>query len=158
MYVCVCMHRKVLVAWPGSWPWRPSHINNNSGKVLHDNFACPNMASATWLHTWIINYYWSHGAIRTHHLGQFRFTKVKLKYPHVKSWLLPNIVFDYGRVPNNLLWTLYKLKNPLLVKLRSAVTQQRSVNGRLIRQCSSPVILFCWVANPNFWKPKSALI
>jgi hypothetical protein len=46
---CVCMHRKDLVAWPGSWPWRRGHINNNCGKVLHDDVACPNMASATWI-------------------------------------------------------------------------------------------------------------
>jgi hypothetical protein len=26
VYVRVCVHRKVLVAWPGSWPWR-RHIN-----------------------------------------------------------------------------------------------------------------------------------
>jgi hypothetical protein len=48
-------HRKVHVAWPGSWPWRRGHINNNCGKVLHDDLACPNMASATWLHALIIN-------------------------------------------------------------------------------------------------------
>jgi hypothetical protein len=64
--VHVCMHWKVLVGWPVSWPWRRGHINNNCGKVLHDDLACPNMASATWLHTWIIKYYRSHGAIRTH--------------------------------------------------------------------------------------------
>jgi hypothetical protein len=75
--VCVrCMHSNVLVAWSGSLPWRRGHIKNNCGKLLHDDLACPNMASATWLHTCIINYYWSHGAIRTH----------QLKYPHVKSW------------------------------------------------------------------------
>jgi hypothetical protein len=26
-------------------------LNNNCGKVLHDDIACPNMGSATWLHT-----------------------------------------------------------------------------------------------------------
>jgi hypothetical protein len=66
VYARVCMHRKVLVAWPGSWPWLRGHINKNCGNVLHDDLACPNMATATWLHTLIINYYWSHGAIRTH--------------------------------------------------------------------------------------------
>jgi hypothetical protein len=56
VYVRACMHRKILVAWPGSWPLRRGHINNNCGKLLHDDLACPNMASATRLHTWTINW------------------------------------------------------------------------------------------------------
>jgi hypothetical protein len=79
VYVHVCRHRKVLVDWPGPWPWRRGHINNNCGKLLHDDLASPNMASATWLHTWIINY-WSHGAISTN-LGQVHRGQIKiLKY------------------------------------------------------------------------------
>jgi hypothetical protein len=55
VYVRVCMHRKVRVAWPGWWPWRLGHININCGKVLHDDVACPNMASACYMITYINN-------------------------------------------------------------------------------------------------------
>jgi hypothetical protein len=53
VYVRVCMHRKVLVAWPGSWPWRRGHIINNCGKVLDGDLACSNIVSAALL---IINF------------------------------------------------------------------------------------------------------
>jgi hypothetical protein len=53
VYARDCMHGMFLVAsWPGSWPWRRGHINNNCGKVLHYDLACPNMASATGRDQW----------------------------------------------------------------------------------------------------------
>jgi hypothetical protein len=81
VYVRVSLYRKM--AWP--WPWRPGHINNNCGKVLHDDLAWPNMASATWLRTWIIKHLLVHTE-QSRPRGQFRFT--------YKYWELPNVVFD----------------------------------------------------------------
>jgi hypothetical protein len=69
MWVCTCVFACIE---------KSSLVNNNCGNVLHDDVACPNMASATWLHKWIITYNWSHGAIRTHQSRAIKFTEVKL--------------------------------------------------------------------------------
>jgi hypothetical protein len=85
-WVCTCMFACIeMSSWLESWPWGLGHINNNCGKVLHDDLACTNMASATWLHTWIPSQFLksSNRHFCCHPKTAFIDTEIKIRPPGV---------------------------------------------------------------------------
>jgi hypothetical protein len=110
-HVRVCMHGKVLVAWLGSWPWWRGHINNNCRKILHDDLACPNMASVdviTYMNNKLLLVTWSNQNNRAIlvHRGQIKISTCYIVVVTIRSRRL------YVRVPNHVLPTTHGTSLP----------------------------------------------